>query len=202
MDLNWHASLALRQAGASERVALAIGERLANEDLADEAGADVGSLCADGEVAHDAIGDLAHAAVKMLWAVHWIQEDPAPHDHVQTRLAADACEPLGVTPVPLIGAGLKNRTATLGGEALHLNNGGLNIVKRAVVLIEEWVMSELPHVGDGDLLIDKLLGAGGVVVGWVPPRCDDVEEVLVREGEPHLSAFDLTGNGLDFDHGG
>ena len=157
VDLNRHTRLALREAGTGERVALAIGERLADKDLTNEAGANVRSLGTDGEVAHDAVGDLAHAAIEVLWPVHGIQEDAAPHDDVQPRLAADACEPLRVAPVPLVGAGLQDRAATLGGEALHLNDGGLNVIERAVVLVEERVVAQLPHVGDGDLLVNELL---------------------------------------------
>ena len=86
-----------------------------------------------------------------------VKEDAAPHHHVQARLTTNACEPFGVATVPLIGAGLQNRAATLGGEALHLDDGGLDVVERAVVLVEERIVSELPHVGDGDLLVNQLL---------------------------------------------
>ena len=199
MDLHRQVRLALRGAGAGQRLSFAGREAAADADLADHPRTDAGIAHADGDVADDLVGDLALAFRVVLGRLRTVQVVAGAHDDVEPGCAAHLGEPQRVAP-QAVGGGLDDRLAALVGEATHLADRQVEIVHHAVVATDERIVAQLPDVRDRDRLVDELARARRAIERRMPPGEGVVEDVLVRQGQAHVGAVDRARHRLDLHH--
>ena len=172
--------LALSEACCGERLLLACGEAAPHADLTDDAGAHLSPARTFGDVADDLLRNIVLALPIVLRRLRCIKVVAGTHDDVEAGGATDFSKTLWVSAVS-VRTRLDDALSTLRHESLQLFHRKHAVGHRAVVLVDEWIVTQLPEVLHRDLLVNKRACARRIVERWMPPREHIVQDVFVSQ---------------------